>query len=165
MVKKKAAKKAAVKKAPKRAAKKAAKKAPAFNGAKARKGAAKKAAKPRSRTAEQLELIKGVRYADLDRFCRNIGDNRDEVNQHKGEGKSLEQGALKAMRLHGVTAYKASGVLLMVVPGDEKLSVKRDRDGGASDGGQTEPAADEQGEGQEPGAIGEALTEGGGDED
>lgn len=65
------------------------------------------------------------------------------------------------MRLRGVTNYKGSGVLLSIIPGDEKLLVKKDRSGGASDGGQVDPAGGdaETGEGQDPGAIGEALTE------
>lgn len=159
MVQKKTKGKAAKKAAPKRAAKKAggSKKPAGFNGAKKR--AAKKG-KPRRTSPVQQELIKGVRYADLDRLCRAIGDNRDEINQFKGEGKSLETSALKAMRVHGVTHYKGAGVLLSIIPGDEKLLVKKDRSGG-SDGGQVDPPAEgETGEGQDPAAIGEALTEG-----
>lgn len=155
--------KAAKKAAPKRAAKKAArpKKAAGFNGAKNRGASSKKTAKARRpKSPVQQELIKGVRHADLDRLCRAIGDNRDEINQFKGEGKSLETSALKAMRVHGVTHYKGAGVLLSIIPGDEKLLVKKDRSGG-SDGGQVDPpAAGETGEGQDPAAIGEALTEG-----
>lgn len=170
MVKKaKAAKKAAPKKKaapPKRAAKKS--KVVAFDGAKNRAKAAKAAkapaAKKRARRPEQQELIPGVRYADLDRYCANIGHNRDEINQFKGEGQSLEAGALRAMRDHGVTSYKSAGVFLTIIPGDSKLLVKRDKTG-AADGGQVDAVAtaadeDEDGEGQDPENIGEALTEG-----
>jgi hypothetical protein len=169
MVKRKAAKKAAKKVAKKTAKKKAAKKTAAFDGAKNRRAA--KTTKPRRKSEEQMELMPGTRYADLDRYCRNIGDNRDEVQQLKGEGRSIETGALKAMRVHGVRNYKNAGVALSIEPGDEKLVVKRDRNGGTSDGGQVErkgsgdDGAPETGTGQEPGAIGEALTEGSGDED
>lgn len=90
MVKRKAAKKPAAKKkaakaakaAPKRAAKKKAAKKTAFNGSASRRAGRK--------SPEQQELIPGVRYAELDRYCKNIGDNRDDVNQIKGEGRSLE---------------------------------------------------------------------------
>lgn len=160
MVKKKAAKKPAAKKAPARAAKKA-------KAAKAAKPA-RKAKPPKN---EQLELIKGVRYADLDRLCRQIGDNRDEINDLKETGTSLELAALKAMRSHGVTGYKNAGVMLTIVPGDEKLNVKRDRGTKSSDGGggalnqPAEPHEEETGSGQDPETIAENLTEGMGDEE
>lgn len=150
MVKKKAPKKAA-KKAPARAAKK---KAPAR--------AAKKAKTPKKpRGGEQLELIKGVRYADLDRFCKQIGDNRDEVNDLKREGADIEQAALKSMHVHGVTGYNYQGVTLMIVHGDEKLRVIKARDGQASQssGALNQPAEPETGSGQDAGAIADALTE------
>lgn len=136
---------------------------------KAKSGKAPKAAKPRkARSGEQLELIKGVRFADLDRLCREIGDNRDEVNILKEEGTGLELRALKTLRLHGVTGYKNAGVYISIVPGDEKLSVKRDRAGKASDGGGAveQPAGgDETPEGQDPEAIADRLTEGSGEGD
>src|SRR5687767_10759477 len=117
MVKKKAAKKTAAKKPPARAAK--TKPAKAAKTAGGKKGTRK--------SPEQLEVIQGVRYNDLDRYCREIGDNRDEVAELKREGKTIEIGAMKAMRLHGVTGYKSAGVLLMLVQGDDSLVVKRDR--------------------------------------
>lgn len=153
MVKKKAAKKTAAKKPPARAAKKA------------------KAAKtPRTSTrksGEQLELIKGVRYADLDRLCRQIGDNRDEVNDLKATGAALEQSALRAMRVHGTFGYNYAGVTLVRNQGDETLTVKRDRKKNASEGSgaQDQPAdsggdaGGEQGSGQDAGEIAENLTD------
>lgn len=151
MVKKKAAKKAAAKKPPARAAKKA---------APARK--AKAAKKPKN---EQLELIKGVRYADIDRYCRQIGDNRDDVAGLRRDGKTLEIGAMKAMRLHGVTGYKEAGVTLLLVAGDDSLVVKRDRGDKASSGSGAlnQPIAPgkevDEGTGQGAGNIAESLTE------
>jgi hypothetical protein len=150
--KKTAAKKTAAKKAaPARAAKKAA-------PARAAK-AAKKAAKPKG---EQLELIKGVRYTDLDRLCRQIGENRDEVNELKRSGADLEQSAMKALRLHGVTGYNYAGVTLMIVEGDDKLRVIKARDGQASQGGSgalNQPADPDAGTGQQAGNIADALTD------
>lgn len=105
-----------------------------------------------------------MRYAELDRFCSQIGDNRDEVNDLKGVGKDIEQGALKAMRVRGVTGYNYRGVTLMVVAGDEKLRVIKARDGQASQSSgalnQPEDAGgdDAQGEGQDAGNIAESLT-------
>jgi hypothetical protein len=156
MVKKKtAAKKSAKKAAPARAAK----------TAPAKKAKAAKSKKPKN---EQLELIKGVRYADLDRFCSQIGDNRDEINESKRAGKDIEQGALKAMRLHGVTGYNYRGVTLMVVEGDSKLRVIKAKDGQAStnSGALNQPVAPgkepaDEGTGQGAGNIGEALTDAG----
>lgn len=151
MVKKKAAKKAA----PKKAAAKAAKKS---KPARTTRRAAKT---PKN---EQLELVKGVRYTDLDRFCSQIGDNRDEINDLKRQGSDVEQSALKAMRMHGVTGYNYRGVTLMIVEGEQKLRVIKARDGQASQssGAMNQP---DNGTGQEPGAIADALTEGQGDED
>lgn len=160
MVKKKAAAKRAAKKAPPK--KLGTSKA---RQDKARANARRAAKAPKN---EQLELIKGVRYSDLDRLCRQIGDNRDELNELKTIGADLELAALKAMRVHGVTGYKNAGVLITIVPGDEKLSVKRDRDGKASDGGGALNQPDtggETGSGQDAGEIANALTEGQGDED
>lgn len=124
------------------------------------KPAKAKAAKRGRKAPEQLELVKGVRYADLDRFCREIGDNRDEVNELKGEGADLEQGAFKALRLHGVTGYNYAGVTLMIVEGDDKLRVIKARDGQASQGGSgslNQPA--DTGTGQDAGEIADALTD------
>lgn len=122
--------------------------------------AAKKAKSPKN---EQLELIKGVRYAELDRFCSQIGDNRDEENELKRAGKDIEQGALKAMRLRGVTGYNHRGVTLMIVAGDEKLRVLKARDGQASQssGSMNQPdnGDGEPGEGQDAGNIADSLTE------
>lgn len=177
MVKRKAAKKTAAKKAPakKKAGTIADRKRP--NGApralledrkKARKTAGRQAREPKN---EQLELIKGVRYADLDRLCRQIGDNRDEINDLKQTGASFEQAALRAMRVHGTFGYNYGGVTLVRNQGDETLTVKRDRKKNASEGSgaQDQPVApgtpvdDEPGEGQDAGAISDALTEGDGD--
>lgn len=157
MVKRKAAaKKAAAKKPPARAAK-----------TKPTKPAAKTAGgkKTTRKSPEQLEVIQGVRYADLDRYCREIGDNRDEVAELKREGKTIEIGAMKAMRIHGVTGYKSAGVLLMLVQGDDSLVVKRDRgEKGSSGSGalnQPVPAPEaDQGTGQDAGQIADNLTEG-----
>lgn len=148
MVKRKAAKKTAAKKA-----------APKAKAAKA-----PKAKKPRAPKNEQLELIKGVRYADLDRLCRQIGENRDEINDLKATGTSFEQSALRSMRVHDVTGYNYAGVTLVRNQGDETLTVKRDRKKNASEGSGAlnQP---EQGTGQEAGAISDALTEGQADED
>lgn len=147
----KKAKKVAAKKPQAKAAKKA---APAR--------AAKKAKAPKPPKNEQLELIKGVRYAELDRLCSQIGDNRDEVNDLKSQGKDIEQNALKAMRLRGVTGYNYRGVTLMIVEGDQKLRVIKARDGQASQssGALNQPeGGGEPGEGQDAGNIADSLTE------
>lgn len=140
MVKRKAAKKAAAKKPPARAAK------------------ASKATRAKKPKNEQLELIKGVRFSELDRFCRQIGTNRDDVNTLKREGADVEQNAMKAMRLRGVTGYNYAGVTLMIVQGEEKLRVIKARDGQASE---STGAANTQetGTGQDAGEIGDALTD------
>lgn len=106
----------------------------------------------RKRAPVQQELIKGVRYVDLDRLCRSIGDTRDEINRFKGEDADLGLKAIKAMRVHGVTTYHRAGITLMLVPGDEKLRVLKDRAGKASSGeGAAEPdePTDEQNNGDD----------------
>lgn len=132
--------------------------------ARAAKTTKAKTARPaRRQSEEQLELVKGVRYVDLDRFCRQIGDNRDEVNDLKRTGADLEQGAMKALRLRGVTGYNYAGVTLMIVEGDDKLRVIKARDGQASQGGSgamNQPADPDQGSGQDAGEIADALTAG-----
>ena len=146
MAKKKAARKAATRNKVVRAIKGKARKA------KAARPASAKTARKRAKSPEQQELIQGVRYTDLDRLCRNIGDTRDEINRYKGEDADLGLKAIKAMRLHGVTAYKQAGITLMLVPGDEKLRVLKDRVGKASSGtGAAEPdePTDEQNNGDD----------------
>jgi len=142
MAKKKAARKAATRKAVARnAIKGKARKAKAARPARA----AAKTARKRAKSPEQQELIQGVRYSDLDRLCRSIGDTRDEINRIKGEDADLGLKAIRAMRLHGVTTYKQAGITLMLVPGDETLRVLKDRAGKASSGtGAAAPQEDEQ---------------------
>jgi len=147
MAKKKTARKAATRKAVARnAIKGKARKAKAATSARGRSAPrATRSTKSRAKTPEQQELIQGVRYTDLDRLCRSIGDTRDEINRIKGEDADLGLKAIRAMRLHGVTTYKQAGITLMLVPGYETLRVLKDRAGKASSGtGAAAPQEDEQ---------------------
>lgn len=138
--KQKAATKAAPKKAPKKAKGRFGKKA-TFDGAKARAKQTKTA--PRRKSAEQIDLLPGVRYAELDRYCRSMGDRRDEMTASRNDDAAEMQGALKAMRARGCDVYKSYGMTLLVVKGDQRLKVMKDRATSHADGGQVDTEFEE----------------------
>lgn len=148
---------------PKKPAKAPAKK---LGTSKARQDAARskaKTSKPKStkpRGGEQMELIKGVRYSDLDSFCRQVGNHIDEGNEARRSKGNVLQSALTSMRKHGVTGYNYAGITLMRTVGDEKITAKKDKGEGTSAGGAlNQPADPETGSGQDAGEIADRLTD------
>jgi hypothetical protein len=88
-----------------------------------------------------------VRYRDLDAYCEGIGDAREKLSEAKGEEQGYITGALASMKKKGVHVYKHAGIGLVLVPGDDKLQVRRlkGEEGEGADApasGDTAPAAD-----------------------
>jgi len=65
-----------------------------------------------------------MRIKPLDDICASIAETRGQLNDLKGEEAGLEQTALALMRRHNKTAWRAAGVELVRVPGEEKLRVR-----------------------------------------
>ena len=85
------------------------------------KAAKKKTARPRSQILPGMEQ---VRNKTLDRVCEGISEVRADINRLRSEEQDLQRQAVKAMQAGSVTAYRFSGVELVLVPGDVKLRVR-----------------------------------------
>lgn len=97
-----------------------------------------KAAKPKTRRARQpraqaLPGMEQVRNARLDRLCESIGDARDSINNLRTEEGADQQAALREMHDKSIETYRHAGILLVRVPGEEKILVKKSRTEVATD--------------------------------
>lgn len=136
------AKKKAAKKPPKKAAKK---KAPVK---------AKTAPKPRPKN-QPLPGMKLAKDRRMDTICSGIAETRAQLNDLRATEKGLLQNALQRLRAIGETVYKAHGVELARVPGDEKVRVRLvDSDEGGDEELETNDAP------QPDEAAGDLLEEG-----
>lgn len=140
------AKKAKKKAPPARAAKKPAGKQRKENARKWSSGQGKQRAaemKDRTRVPRQPALIPGALKGDsraLNASCANIADNRAAIARLQAEEKDMERHAHEQMRKEGRTNYSAAGVTLVRVPGEEKLIVRRSRDGASTTATETNEA-------------------------
>lgn len=100
---------------------------------------AKKAAKKdKPKKPKQERLLDDMpKVPALDKVCRRLADVREEKNDLALEEKGLVQDALRRMKDARVVTYKAHGVELVLVQGDEKLRVRLvdDDNGDSTDGG------------------------------
>ena len=99
--------------------KKAAKKTP-------KKPTRKKPARPvqRSPRSQTLPGMEQVTNRTLNRICEAISDVRADLNRARAEEKDLQNQAVRVMTADKVTAYRFSGVELVLVPGDVHLRVR-----------------------------------------
>lgn len=86
----------------------------------------KKATTPRTKSprAQTLPGMEQVRNRTLDRICEAISDVRGDLNRARAEDKDLQNQAVPVMVRDKVTAYRFSGVELVLVPGDAHLRVR-----------------------------------------
>lgn len=103
-------------------------------GAKDRATAAKKATKAET----QVPLIKGLRIRSLDNVCGHISDNRAAIARLQGEEADLERQAHDLLKKHDKQSWQHAGVILVRVPGEEKLTVKTVRSRGPAPAAQPE---------------------------
>lgn len=117
--------------------------------------AAPKPARTRSQSphSQVLPGMEQVTNRSLNRICEAIADVRADLNRIRGEEKELINQATTVMSDTKTSAYRFSGVELVLVPGDVHLRVRLLKNGGA------EPAKAE-GSGQDAGEIAESLTDG-----
>lgn len=101
---------------------------------KAAKKATKKAA-PKARRPRQPRLIDDMpKVRALDHICERLSGVREDKNELVAEEKGLIQNALAQMQHHDVRRYKAHGIELFRVQGDEKVRVRLvDDDNGDAD--------------------------------
>jgi hypothetical protein len=93
----------------------------------------KQAKRPTSPRSQVLPGMEQVRNRSLDRICEGISDTRADLNKCRGEEKELVNQAVKVMTTQKVTAYRFSGVELVLVPGDVHLRVRTLKTGANSD--------------------------------
>jgi hypothetical protein len=124
MAKKPAKKKApAGPKFPKKKAAPARKAKPAFRGADSRK-----AARPKGPRSQALPGMAQVRDAKLDQICEDIGEGLDQINDGTEQVNDGKAAAIARLHARGLSGYRHAGVRLSLVPGAEKVSVKREKD-------------------------------------
>lgn len=93
-----------------------------------------------------------LRIKPLDDICASISDTRGQQADLRAEEAGLEQTALHLMRKHNKTAWRAHGVELVRVPGEEKLRVRTSRDTATAE---TEP--EDTGTGKDIPPVSDAL--------
>jgi hypothetical protein len=90
----------------------------------AKKAAPKKAA-PRAAKPKQQRLLDDMpRVRALDRLCEGLADVRERRNNDNAEEKALLQSALRELVKHNTPIYKAHGVELVHVKGDDKIRMR-----------------------------------------
>lgn len=94
--------------------------APVFRGTNARK-----AKGPRS---QALPGMAQVRDAKLDQICEDIGEGLDQINLGTESVDDGKAAAISRLHSRGLSSYRHAGVRLSLVPGAEKVSVKREKD-------------------------------------
>lgn len=114
---------------------------------------AKSKARPRiqSPRSQPLPGMEQVTNRTLNRICEHVSDVRREMARCRADEKELLNQAVTVMTDTKTTAYRFSGVELVLVPGDVHLRVRLLKESSSA-----EPA---KGSGQEAGAIAEALTD------
>lgn len=80
--------------------------------------------KPRS---QPLPGMEDARIKDLDDICVDIAETREDINSKKADEAAFETTALNLMRKHKKITWQHSGVVLVRVPGEEKLQVRTAR--------------------------------------
>lgn len=106
---------------------------PTFSGASRRSKEAarinqRQASRPKGPRSQSLPGMAQVRDTRLDQICEDIGEGLDKINE--GNDAVADGKAAAAQRLHSrkLSGYRHAGVRLSLVPGAEKVSVKREKD-------------------------------------
>jgi hypothetical protein len=86
-------------------------------------------AAPRARQG-RLPGAEHVRIGEIDDICEGIGDASDRRDEAVRDIASLKASGIKALHKHNRITHKHQGVAISIVPGDEKLSVRRTKQGG-----------------------------------
>lgn len=121
------------------------KKRPAPKKGKAAKKAKGKKAKParRARPEQQRLLDDMPKSRRLDRICKSMSAALEALNEARNDVKGLQGSALLAMREEKATVYKAHGVELIHVHGDDKIRARKiNDDTGGEDDEKIEEARD-----------------------
>lgn len=102
-------------------------------------------AKPPARRPRQAPLggMEDVRIRALDECAASIAEIRDQMNELRSQEGDYLKNALKLMRKHERTSWRAAGVELVRVPGEEKLRVRTSKEKATAEV-EEEEAADEQ---------------------
>lgn len=145
------AKKAKSKKPAPRKAKPAREPSTAGKGAGSPRRSAKPKPGPRSQPLPGMEQIVNQR---LNNLCEAIAERREREAGDRQDDAGDKQAALNEMMRTGTQTYHHAGVLLVRVPGQEKLSVRKTKEDASAESG---PLADEGGDetGQGEGDSGE----------
>jgi hypothetical protein len=95
----------------------------AFSGAKERART-----QPKGPRSQALPGMAQVRDAKLDQICEDIGEGLDQINDGTDQVNDGKAAAIARLHARNLSGYRHAGVRLALVPGAEKVSVKRERD-------------------------------------
>ena len=105
-------------------------KRPPLGKSKSKPGGSRSGSTARKRGLRQQPLggMEDVRIKELDDVAADIADDRKQMNELRTqEGEDLNR-ALKLMKKHLKQTWRAHGVELVRVPGEEKLRVRTSRE-------------------------------------
>lgn len=141
--------------AKKKAVKVKVKVAPKAKAKKAAKPAAKPKAAKKALRQPALPGTEQIRNRSLDGVCEGISDVRATMSRSRGEEQDLTRRAVVVMQRDKITAYRSSGVELVLVPGDVKLRVRTLKDTANADA----PAPEVKGDDDEPGVTSDEIAD------
>lgn len=96
-------------------------------------GPIRRTAKLRPKT-QHLPGMEGMALiASLDRLAESLADIRLQLNEIRAQEKGQLVNALRELRKHNRTVYKAHGIELVRVPGEERVRVRLVAGQGAAD--------------------------------
>ncbi len=103
-----------------------------------RKVAKKKAAPKPKPKAQKLPGMDQPKVRSLDAVCEKLADVRETLNDARTKEKELVGQALFHLKNHNIAGYKAHGIELYRVQGDEKVRVRVVDDDSTGDDGSEE---------------------------
>ena len=80
-----------------------------------------------------LKGMEDVRIGALDDICSTLSDVREAVNTARGAEKEHLQTALNLMREHQKQSWRAHGVELVRVPGEEKIRCRTSKEAASAE--------------------------------
>lgn len=86
------------------------------------------AATSRGPRSQALPGMAQIRDSHLDTVCEDIGEGLDKIEQGTSEVNDGKSAALQRLKKRGLSAYRHAGVRVTLVPGGEKIAVKREKD-------------------------------------
>lgn len=92
------------------------------------KGRGKPAARAKGPRSQSLPGMSQIRDAKMDEICESIGEGLDGINQSTDQVDEGKSAAMQRLHAKGLSSYRHAGVRVSLIPGADKISVKREKD-------------------------------------